>query len=227
MFHGSEKPITSEDLQRLRSLGIATVALSPVPPPSSEWGPVNELVLRASRSLGAVPVAGTSPQGLQRGGLKLSGFGALRLYASGGKVAREALNCALSLAEEAGLPLIVQVRLRWGDPIGVDLGELCSAASEFRGVTVVLSGVNYSENVELATVVRRTPNVCVDIAYHQGLLGVEFLVRRLGSKRVLFGTAYPLMYPECSVLKALMAKLSDSERYDVLRGNAERMLGLG
>jgi len=203
------------------------VALSPVPPPSSEWGSANERVLRASRSLGAVPVAGASPQGLQRRDLRLDGFRGLRLYASGSRVAREALNCALSLAEEAGLPLIVQVRLKWGDPIGIDLGELCSAASEFRGVPVVLSGVNYSENVELATAASRAPNICVDIAYHQGLLGVEFLVRRLGSKRVLFGTAYPLMYPECSVLKVLMARLSGSERYDVLCGNAERLLRLG
>ena len=51
-------------------------------------------------------------------------------------------------------------------------------------------------------------------------------VREITSKKIIFGSDYPFSDQEIELLKVKRAEISESEKEDILHGNAERLLGL-
>jgi predicted TIM-barrel fold metal-dependent hydrolase len=67
------------------------------------------------------------------------------------------------------------------------------------------------------------PRVWVDIAMLEGLAGLERLVARVGSDRVLFGSHAPLFYAEAAHLKLKESNLAPEQRRAIQEGNARRL----
>jgi hypothetical protein len=85
-------------------------------------------------------------------------------------------------------------------------------ASSFPEIRFVLSGVNYPQLEELLGVLAMSPNVYIEISHFQLCSGIEFLCRRIGPEKVIFGTNSPVFTAESSLLKLRNADITDNTR---------------
>jgi len=67
-------------------------------------------------------------------------------------------------------------------------------------------------------------NILLEISFYHPFKGIEFLVKILGIERILFGSSYPVIYPECSLLKIEYSSLSIDDRRKIFFKNAEKLL---
>jgi len=71
------------------------------------------------------------------------------------------------------------------------------------------------------------PSLCYDTSGSQPESElVEFAVRRLGAERVIYGSDWPIRDFGAQLGRILGARMSPHERSLILRGNAERLIGL-
>lgn len=129
----------------------------------------------------------------------------------------------LSMLEKNNKPLIIQGRVLWKDKCNLPFNEIKELAEKFPNLKIIISGVNYGETLNIMRFVKPFDNIYIAISYFQPLNGVELLVKKLGSGRVLFGSAYPLNYLESSLLKVLMANLSEEDKERILYLNAKEI----
>ena len=100
-------------------------------------------------------------------------------------------------------------------------------AAEFPEATFIMAhtgGEKY--NVERALeVIARHDNVYGDLAVSQSMEGViEWYVREVGSKKILFGTDMPYMSPVATVALVAMSEISDDEKRDIFGLNMQRII---
>ena len=77
-------------------------------------------------------------------------------------------------------------------------------------------------------VMNRHENVYGDFALSITMEGnVEWLVREVGSKKMLFGSDVPFFDPRPAVGRIALSQLSEPEKRDVLGGNMRRLIDLG
>jgi len=232
VFNSSKRVFTIEDLRYLEKIGISHVALSSLDVIHGEpQNKANRKVLEIAKEIGLVPIMAFNPKERKvidylKSALK--DFKAIRVYPGHNKfsLTDEKLKRALVLIENEKVPVIIQFRVEWGDKVTTKVKEVCELAREFKEISFVASGVNYSDNPEIVRFVKKVNNLLIDISYYQGLSGVEFLVKEVGSRRIVFGTAYPILYPESSLLKVLYADISEREKEDITFNNAAELLGL-
>lgn len=109
-------------------------------------------------------------------------------------------------------------------------------ADEFPELTLILGHLGYSgpTGTALDLQVRaiqasRHGNLFVDTSSIRSTMSglIEWAAHELGADRLLFGTDTPLYFAPSQRARIDKADLSDSEKRLILRGNAERLLGLG
>lgn len=77
-------------------------------------------------------------------------------------------------------------------------------------------------------VINRHKNIYADIAVSESREGnVEWLVREVGSKKILFGTDMPFMDPRGTFARTAMAEISEEEKRDILGLNMQKILKKG
>lgn len=54
--------------------------------------------------------------------------------------------------------------------------------------------------------------------------GLEATVERFGARRLLFGTGFPMRYPEAPMLQLMHAEISDDDKRLIASGNIERLI---
>lgn len=59
----------------------------------------------------------------------------------------------------------------------------------------------------------------------QTLRGIDHLVESIGVDRILFSANLPLQSTPCQLEKVIVAKISDSDRQNLLGGNESKLLG--
>ncbi len=129
----------------------------------------------------------------------------------------------ISVLEEKNLPLIIQLRIKWQDSITIKLDGIRKVARMYSKLPIILTGINYGENLEILRFIKPLNNVYISISYYQPLSGVSFLIKHLGYRRILFGTGYPINYPEIAILKVVYADISDYVKDYIFYENAERV----
>ena len=217
------------DLAALRQLGVEKALVSPLEPclkkvSAERVAKLNAQVLKLAEKEdwlipAAVAIPGTSPERLQM-------FGALRLcpaihgYLLDSNWARKAVG----LAEEADVPVLIQVRLGWDSAAYKRLGDVSSLAREYRHTPIVVSGLNYAETLAIAQNLAGQDNIYVEISHFQPLDGLRLLVKLLGVGRVLAGTGYPLLYPHSTMLKLEYSGLTRVEVEAIAWRNAAAIL---
>lgn len=68
-------------------------------------------------------------------------------------------------------------------------------------------------------------NFHLEIHNLTGYLGLDDLVRRHGSKRLLFGSGFPLQDPNAVMMLVTHGDISDEDRRNIAHANLERLLG--
>lgn len=139
----------------------------------------------------------------------------------GGRLDAPAVADLVAVAEKAGHPVyLVTVAQAGSRP-----ADLARLAERFPRVTFVWGhcGHHGLDLTGLAVLAGR-PNVLAEIS---GCLTVtaRLAVARLGVRRVLFGTEYPLQAPAVELSKVAALDLDPADRQAVLGGNARRILG--
>ena len=212
----------AELVAELKSYGIEGVLLSPLDPadPSSSWT-LNKALISATEDLSGCCTALAFEEGIQKS--TISGdVKALRVYPPTTSLQ---LEHAAELCERLGLPLIISLRVAWGNP-SIAISDLQPIITGYSKLKLILSGVNYTETRWLVSEVAELPNVYVEISMYQQMEGVSLLARRLGVERLLFGTAYPLQNPYVSILKLLFSGLSEAEIDRIAYKNALALFGI-
>lgn len=152
---------------------------------------------------------------------------ALRIYPTsrGRAVGLEEIEHAAEAAERLGLPLIVMLRTVWGKP-AVKLEDVAKAAEKHPGLNIVITGVNYGETLQIATLLPQLPNTYVEASLYHQLNGLQLLARTLGADRVLFGTAFPLQNIEVNTLKLGKARIDPQATQKIAGQNAKKLFNL-
>lgn len=232
VFHSLKRVFTVHDLRHLKKIGIDYVTLSSLDVAYGEpQRKSNREILKIAKEMKLIPLMAFNLKEKEANDyLKsvLKDFKAIRVYPGHNQfsLTGEEFRSALAFVEGKEIPVIIQFRVKWGDNVTTKVEEVCKLAKEFEEINFIMSGVNYPDNLDIVRFARKLDNVFIDISYYQGLSGVEFLIKEVGTRRIVLGTAYPILYPESSLLKVLYANISDSEKEDILFNNAAKLLGL-
>lgn len=158
------------------------------------------------------------------------GFRALRLFPSHHAYAitdAEILDPLMEAAQQAEVPVILTLRLSGSTGFRESPATAVRPlAARYPKVTLLVSGMGYSDRVLLTRVARACPNLCFEISHLHGPEATRLLCEAIGSARVLFGTGMGIQYAAPAVRKVSTAGLSESDRDAVLSGNARRLLKL-
>lgn len=189
----------------------------------SETG--NQITLEAARSNERlIPVGTVNPRtyfGTQSDMQAIvgNGFKILRFYpveqqwmtgsAAFGKVLKQLSAFKIPIMVEAPLP---------GDP--TTLGRMASGYS----APVILCAVSLDNLSEAVAVMESIPNVMVETHDLHVPGGLEIIASRVGSDRIVFGSAAPRRSIASSLHYILDSELSDADKQLVLGGNIRRVL---
>ena len=105
-------------------------------------------------------------------------------------------------------------------------------ALEFPELTFVsLDALTTNTNSQLALdIAKRTPNILFDTAHIRGSAYVRQFVEAVGSHRLVFGSlfySHPASYEHCATIDEIKAaKISDTDKANILSLNAKRLFGL-
>ena len=93
----------------------------------------------------------------------------------------------------------------------VDLSPLPRLLDAFPRLRLVLLNWPRAAKPEILAELAKFPNVRFDIAMVEGVGGVEALFKKVGTRRVVFGSHAPFYYPEAAVLKLKESALSPEQ----------------
>jgi predicted TIM-barrel fold metal-dependent hydrolase len=131
-----------------------------------------------------------------------SGVGAIRAYPREHDFDLDGLEFDGYLTEcsEAGLPMLV-------DLAATNWRAIASVADAHPDLTLIVCEIGYRVLRRAVAVLERHPNVLLDLSDLSTHEGLEWLCERLGSGRVVFGTAAPLRDPGEAVVRLLWSDL--------------------
>ena len=131
------------------------------------------------------------------------------------------------LAEER-IPvwLPVSTDAPWPRGGAIDPKEVHDTLSAFPDVTFVLSEARYDDMPWAIVLLRRLPNLHVEISRTVQTGGVTEIIDTIGAGRVLFGSRFPDSDIPLQLYSLHRSGLSDSDLGDVCARNLERLLGM-
>ena len=229
---------TAEDLiEAMDENGVDQALVIAHPPFCS-----NELVLQACAEnsdrlipVVNVPKGSENPAEMLRGYLD-AGAKVLKIHAAadGEGVDSARYRALLEVAQERNVPVIlhtgcIQNRLFYKDPEWGRVEQFSPWFEAYREVTFILAHMNFHEPLKALEMCELYSNLCVDTSWQPAEMIGE-AVRRIGAKRVLFGTDWPFVGQNLSLGKARIEEGVQSGVYTreeadlVLGGNAMRIL---
>lgn len=154
-----------------------------------------------------------------------SGIHAIKLHPNYHRYALSSSR-ASELLNEAGrveMPVIIQLRIqdeRTQNPAMIvgdsDVDRAIEAAKDAPRTKVILGGVKWSELVRIASAVRSSPNLWIDISSLERVDELREAVKMVGSEKLLFGTHAPFYYIASAVFKVEMSNISEAKRMEIL-----------
>ena len=133
---------------------------------------------------------------------------------------RAALGAFMDQAAERRIPVLFSVER------GTLWPTIYSALREFPNLTCILCDIGtWGQDRHVWPLLETYERVYVETSYlalEAG--GIAATVRRFGSDRLLFGTGFPLRYPEASTLALLHADVSEEDKHKIAAGNLHRLI---
>lgn len=106
----------------------------------------------------------------------------------------------------------------------VDVAPLADVVSVVPGVKLVLLNAFRAARGEAIDMLVATKQVWFDIAWMEGIAGIDALSKQIPMDRFVFGSYAPFFYFESSLLKLKESVLSDAVLEQVQGGNAQALL---
>jgi uncharacterized protein len=108
---------------------------------------------------------------------------------------------------------------------GTRTSDLVALARRFPEVTFVYGHCGHTGlDASGLAAIAPCPNIVAETSgCYTAVAGLA--LRRLGAKRVLFGTEYPLQHPRVEIVKLAAVEMSPADRHLVMSANACRLLG--
>jgi predicted TIM-barrel fold metal-dependent hydrolase len=129
--------------------------------------------------------------------------------------------------------LVVQVVVRMEDerthhPLmqvpAVDLSPLPAVLTRLPEVRLQVLNGSFEPRDETLLALARTRKTHFDFANVESVGGLAKMLQRIGSDRVLFGTHFPLFYPESALLKMRESTLKEEEIQAIQHANARALV---
>lgn len=129
--------------------------------------------------------------------------------------------------------LIIQIVVRMEDerthhPLmqvpAVDLRPLPGVLARVPAARLQILNASFDPKDETTVVLARSRKVHFDFANVESVGGLAKMLQRVGRERVVFGSHFPLFYPESALLKIRESALSDEEVQAVQHANARALL---
>ncbi len=137
------------------------------------------------------------------------------------------------LEKAAERRLIIQIVVRMEDerthhPLmqvpAVDLKPLPGVLARVPAARLQILNASFDPRDETSVVLARGGKVHFDFANVEGVGGLAKMLQRVGWERVVFGSHFPLFYPESALLKIRESALPDEEVQAVQHANARALL---
>jgi predicted TIM-barrel fold metal-dependent hydrolase len=126
----------------------------------------------------------------------------------------------LDALREHRLPLVVwNTQTTWP--------AIAAVCEHFPDLTVVVEGVQrklFYDNRVFYELLDRFPNLFLETHNLVNYLGLDDLVRRFGSERLLFGSFFPHLDPNAAAMLLTDGEMSQRDRENIAHGNLERLL---
>lgn len=157
--------------------------------------------------------------------LQVEGMKGIKLHPSmhGCPIDYKNYHTAYETAEEKGYPVLIHV---WGLD---DVMKVDKLAGQYPNAKFIMghAGAEIPAMAYAVDVVARCANAYVDLALSMVYEGnVEWLVREMGSHKVLYGSDMPFFDPRPAFGRVVMADMSDEDKRNVLGLNMKRLLGV-
>lgn len=128
---------------------------------------------------------------------------------------------AYEMAQERKMPVLIHV---WGGGNVADVDRLAGHYPDARFI-MGHAGGDVRSMEEAIRVVNRHENVYADLALSTVFEGnVEWLVKEMGSKKVLYGSDMPFFDPRPAFGRVALSELDEEQKQDVFGGNMHRLL---
>lgn len=152
-------------------------------------------------------------------GRKQEGFKILRLFPEyqGFTIRSSHVKRMAAKAMEMDLPLMM--------PAMVGIASVLELLMGFGELSVILTGVGYSEVAELLVAMEESPNLFVETRLLDSPDGIGMLVEKFGADRLIFGSGSPLGYVGSSLNLVRHAPISEAEKGAILADNITRLVG--
>lgn len=124
-------------------------------------------------------------------------------------------------ADEMKCPVLIHV---WGNE---HVAQVASLAERYKHAIFIMghAGAEMKAMEDAVAVVNKYDNVYVDLALSRAYEGnVEWLVSKIGSEKVLYGTDMPFMDPRPSFGRVAFAGITEQEKRNVFGLNMKRLL---
>jgi predicted TIM-barrel fold metal-dependent hydrolase len=132
-------------------------------------------------------------------------------------------HTAYEAAEEKGYPLLIHV---WGLDAVKAVDRL---AGQYPNAKFIMGhgGAEIEAMTHAIDVVNRRDNTYIDLALSMVYEGnVEWLVKEMGSYKVLYGSDMPFLDPRPAFGRVVMADISDEDKKNILGLNIKKILGI-
>jgi predicted TIM-barrel fold metal-dependent hydrolase len=157
----------------------------------------------------------------------------IRLYPNYHRYRLDDRAFAQLLEKAAKRRLVIQIVVRMEDerthhPLvqvpAVDLRPLPAVLARVPGARLQILNASFDPRDEALVVLARAGKIHFDFANVEGVGGLAKMLQRVGRERVLFGSHFPLFYPESALLKIRESALKDEEVQAVQHVNARALL---
>jgi predicted TIM-barrel fold metal-dependent hydrolase len=235
IFGGSTS--AADVVAALDAAGVDRAIVCPAKPPGYHLGPANDAVAEAVAAGGGRlaglarvdPLLGDDACAELERALDELGLRGLFLHPwqETFPIADPCVDAVVEVARSRNVPVVVAA----GYPFLSEALQVGALARRFPGVVFVATNViqlNISGlgQVDAELALAESPNLHVQTAgvYREDFL--EGVVRRFGSGRLLYASAYPLLDPRLEVRRVQWAAFGEEEQAALLGGNAARVFGL-
>jgi predicted TIM-barrel fold metal-dependent hydrolase len=152
-------------------------------------------------------------------------IGAVRLFPADHNYTLNPWNTEklFSILDKLHIPVLIEGREQNG---GLDryFAQIYEAAVKYKNIPFIMLTVGYRHLRVIYDLFRKCPNLHIDtstfITYH----GIEDVVSRFGSERILFGSRMPFLEGGVSVGRIIYAGIGQKDKENIAHGNIERML---
>jgi predicted TIM-barrel fold metal-dependent hydrolase len=154
--------------------------------------------------------------------LRAAGVKAVRLYPGRAhhsfSLAEWCCGELLAALEDAALPLLVDIEaVSWEDAAEI-LGR-------HPGLPLIAANCSYRHDRYIYPLLEKHPNLHVELSRFLGAGEIEDVVRRFGTRPLLFGTNMPVYTGTAAVARLTYADLEWSAKEEIAGGNLRRLLG--